>query len=119
MTKLIPVCSERERLVLDLALYCAFFTTLVLGFMNVEPAYFRVLQLNQPFFTTFMILSTISILGTTYLTVRMLVHCAGNPSIPLVARVAMLLLFLFFAWIMAGFYYVFVYRRVARRPLSP
>jgi hypothetical protein len=118
MTKLIPKYSERERKILELALYCALFTTFVLAFMNVEPAYFRALQSSQPFFITLMVLCTISILGTTYLTIRMLVHCAGNRNIPLLARLAMLLLFLFFAWIMAGFYYVVFYRRVASRPLA-
>ncbi len=115
MTKLFEKYSDNERKVLDFGAYCAVFTTLVLLLMKTWPSYVPVIQSNHFIYTTMLILLCVSICGTAYLFVRMLHHCAGSRDIRWFVRIVMLPLLLVLMWNAAVFYYLLLYRRIARR----
>jgi H+/Cl- antiporter ClcA len=115
MTKLFERYSDNERKVLDFASYCALFTTLVFVLMKIWPSYVPIVESHQFLYATILVLCCISFSGTAYLFVRMLHHCAGSRDIRWVVRIVMLPLFLVLLWVAAVIYYIFLYRRIARK----
>lgn len=110
-----PKYSVAERKALDLAACGAFLLTLELGLMNLSQPFVHLVQSDQVLHIVHVVLSPVITFGALYLFFRMFFHCATNRNIPLLAKIVLLAVFLFLAWVAALFYYILLYRGNAEK----
>jgi len=109
------VTSMPERSLLKLGVFCSLLLTLNLFVMNLSSSYVREINSQKTLYSVALFLGGITIIGSLYLFVKMVIDCFTSPDNGLATKVIWTVVFLSLLWVGGCMYYFMVYRRGSRR----
>jgi hypothetical protein len=105
----------RERSFLKLGVFCSVLLTLNLFAMQFSSSYVREINSNKTLYVVVLFLGVITIIGSLYLFVKMVIHCFIAPDNGLATKIIWIVVFLSLLWVGGCMYYFMVYRRGSNR----